>query len=61
MSPSFQATALNEHNTESANEETTTTTDTVEEFQDVVYHKAIIDDYTEDYEDSGEMTDEDYL
>lgn len=53
---------MNEHNTEKVSGEQTTTTENVEEFQDFVYQRQIIEDYMEDYDDSsGEMSDEDYL
>lgn len=58
--PSLQAAATTEYNIDNSNEEITT--EGIEEFQDAVYSKKVIDDYMEDYEDdSGEMTDEDYL
>lgn len=50
------------HVTVTENVEMETTTESVEEFQDAIYHKRIIDEYLEDYEDvSEDMTDEDYL
>lgn len=60
VKPSLQTVAVNEHVTEDAEIESTTIG--IEEFQDAMYQKKIIEDYLEEYDDNSEdMTDEDYL